>query len=152
MGNAIVDAMFPGVGGALRMFDDGLVNRIVQAATGIDFAGLQRHVTESAAQRHLPRDRPRGSGDPRRSAAQTGDPVLIGSVLSGRSRLEPVAGSDRSALQTRARAHDKSPSGRSSREAAVARYSWADAASNVIRLRRGSSARLARRAGDQERG
>ena len=73
MGPAIVDAMFPGVGRALRTFDDGLVNRLVQAATGIDFAGLQRHVADSAARgiyRAIGREEaairadPRGSGDP----------------------------------------------------------------------------------------
>ena len=73
MGNAIVDVMFPGVGGALRAFDNGLLNRVVQVATGIDFAGLQRHVSESAARgiyRAIGREEaairadPRGSGDP----------------------------------------------------------------------------------------
>ncbi|WP_166038725.1 DUF4197 domain-containing protein [Sphingosinicella sp. YJ22] len=49
MGTAIVDAMFPGVGNALRLFDNGIVNQVVQAATGISFAGLQRHVSEAAA-------------------------------------------------------------------------------------------------------
>ena len=49
MGTAIVDAMFPGVGNALRLFDSGIVNQVVQAATGISFAGLQRHVSETAA-------------------------------------------------------------------------------------------------------
>ena len=49
MGTAIVDAMFPGVGNALRLFDNGIVNQVVQAATGISFAGLQRHVSETAA-------------------------------------------------------------------------------------------------------
>ena len=49
MGTAIVDAMFPDVGNALRLFDNGIVNQVVQAATGISFAGLQRHVSEAAA-------------------------------------------------------------------------------------------------------
>ncbi|HEY0325346.1 MAG TPA: DUF4197 domain-containing protein [Allosphingosinicella sp.] len=49
MGTAIVDAMVPGVGNALRLFDSGIVNQVVQAATGISFAGLQRHVSETAA-------------------------------------------------------------------------------------------------------
>ena len=49
MGTAIVDAMFPDVGNALRLFDNGIVNQVVQAATGISFAGLQRHVSETAA-------------------------------------------------------------------------------------------------------
>ena len=73
MGDAIVDAMFPDVGRALRTFDDGLVDRVVQAATGIDFAGLQRHVAAGAARgiyRAIGREEaairadPRGSGDP----------------------------------------------------------------------------------------
>ena len=77
MGEAIVDAMFPGVGNALRLFDNGLVNRVVQAATGIDFAGLQRHVTRSAANgiyRAIGREEAAIRANPR----ETGDPVLIG--------------------------------------------------------------------------
>ena len=77
MGEAIVDAMFPGVGNALRLFDNGLVNRLVQAATGIDFAGLQRHVTRSAANgiyRAIGREEAAIRANPR----ETGDPVLIG--------------------------------------------------------------------------
>lgn len=49
MGTAIVDAMFPDVGNALRLLDNGIVNQIVQSATGISFAGLQRYVSQSAA-------------------------------------------------------------------------------------------------------
>jgi hypothetical protein len=77
MGDAIIDAMFPGVGNALRMFDNGLVNRVVQAATGIDFAGLQRHVTSAAANgiyRAIGREEAAIRANPR----ETGDPVLIG--------------------------------------------------------------------------
>lgn len=50
LGTAIVDAMFPGIGPALRLFDNGVVNQLVQAATGMNFAGLQRHVAEEAAE------------------------------------------------------------------------------------------------------
>jgi hypothetical protein len=50
LGTAIVDAMFPGVGRALRVIDSGLVDRVAQAATGLSFAGLQRHVAEEAAE------------------------------------------------------------------------------------------------------
>jgi hypothetical protein len=81
MGNAIVDAMFPGVGQALRMFDDGLVNRVVQAATGIDFAGLQRHVADTAARgiyRAIGREEAAIRADP----SGSGDP-LIASVFGG---------------------------------------------------------------------
>lgn len=77
MGNAIVDVMFPGVGNALRVFDDGIVNRLVQAATGIDFAGLQRHVTQSAANgiyRAIGREEAAIRANPR----ETGDPVIVG--------------------------------------------------------------------------
>ena len=77
MGDAIVEAMFPGVGNALRLFDNGLVNRIVEAATGVDFAGLQRHVTRSAADgiyRAIGREEAAIRADPR----STGDPVIAG--------------------------------------------------------------------------
>ena len=50
LGTAIVDAMFPGIGPALRLFDNGVVNQLAQAATGMTFAGLQRHVAEEAAE------------------------------------------------------------------------------------------------------
>ena len=49
MGTAIVDAMFPDVGNALRLFDNGIVSQVAQAATGINFSGLQRHVSQAAA-------------------------------------------------------------------------------------------------------
>jgi hypothetical protein len=75
MGNAIVDAMFPGVGNALRLFDNGIINRVVQAATGVNFGGLQRHVTETAAQgiyRAIGREEAAIRANPR----ETGDPVI----------------------------------------------------------------------------
>ena len=50
LGTAIVDAMFPGIGPALRLFDNGIVNQLVQAASGMSLAGLQRHVAEEAAE------------------------------------------------------------------------------------------------------
>ena len=77
MGNAIVDAMFPGVGQALRRFDDGLVSRLVQTATGIDFAGLQRHVSQSAAN-GIYRAIGREEAAIRANPHETGDPVLVG--------------------------------------------------------------------------
>ncbi|HEX8525984.1 DUF4197 domain-containing protein [Allosphingosinicella sp.] len=77
MGNAIVDAMFPGVGNALRTFDDGIVNQVVRSATGINFAGLQRHVTQSAANgiyRAIGREEAAIRANPR----STNDPLIIG--------------------------------------------------------------------------
>ena len=77
MGNAIVDAIFPGVGNALRLFDNGVINQVVRAATGINFAGLQRHVTDSAA-RGIYRAIGREEAAIRANPRETGDPVLIG--------------------------------------------------------------------------
>ena len=76
MGNAIVDAMFPGVGNALRLFDNGIINQLVTNATGVDFQALQRHVTESAAQgiyRAIGREEAAIRANPR----ETGDPAII---------------------------------------------------------------------------
>ena len=77
MGNAIVDAMFPGVGNALRLFDNGVVNQLVRAATGIDFSGLQRHVADSAA-RGIYRAIGREEAAIRANPRGTGDPVIAG--------------------------------------------------------------------------
>jgi hypothetical protein len=77
MGNAIVDAMFPGVGNALRLFDNGVVNQLVRAATGIDFSGLQRHVADSAA-RGIYRAIGREEAAIRANPRETGDPVIAG--------------------------------------------------------------------------
>ena len=77
MGNAIVDAMFPGVGSALRSLDNGILNQVIRTATGIDFAGLQRHVTESAASgiyRAIGREEAAIRANPR----ATGDPLIMG--------------------------------------------------------------------------
>ena len=77
MGNAIVDAMFPGVGNALRSLDDGVLNQVVRAATGVNFAGIQRHVSESAA-RGIYRAIGREEAAIRANPRATNDPVLIG--------------------------------------------------------------------------
>lgn len=77
MGNAIVDAIFPGVGTALRVLDTGVVQQVVRAATGIDFGGLQRHVADSAA-RGIYRAIGREEAAIRANPRETGDPLLIG--------------------------------------------------------------------------
>lgn len=77
MGNAIVEAMFPGVGNALRAFDNGILNQVVRGATGIDFQGLQRHVSESAA-RGIYRAIGREEAAIRANPRATGDPLIIG--------------------------------------------------------------------------
>ena len=49
IGDRIVDAMFPQVGDALRLADNGIVGRALRVASGIDFAGLQADVSRKAA-------------------------------------------------------------------------------------------------------
>lgn len=77
MGNAIVDAIFPGVGNALRTFDNGVLNQVVRTATGIDFQGLQRHVTAGTA-RGIYRAIGREEAAIRANPRATGDPLIIG--------------------------------------------------------------------------
>jgi hypothetical protein len=77
MGNAIVDAMFPRVGTALRAFDNGILNQVVRNATGIDFQRLQRHVAESAS-RGIYRAIGREEAAIRANPRATGDPLIIG--------------------------------------------------------------------------
>lgn len=77
MGDAIVNAMFPGVGNALRVLDNGIVTRALGAATGINFAGLQQHVAAGAAQ-GIYRAIGREEAAIRANPQSTGDPVLIG--------------------------------------------------------------------------
>lgn len=75
MGERIVEALFPGVGSALRVLDSGLLGRALGAATGIDFAGLQRDVTRKTAAgiwRAIGREEAAIRADP----ASTNDPVL----------------------------------------------------------------------------
>lgn len=77
MGTGIVAAMFPEVGGALRLLGSDLLGRVLQSATGIDFAALQEHVTEAAAAaifRAVGREEAAIRADPQ----ATGDPLLIG--------------------------------------------------------------------------
>ena len=77
MGAAIVDAMFPGVGQALRLFDNGLINQLVRVASGIDVNRLQQHVSQAAAAgiyRAIGREEAGIRADP----GGTGDPVLTG--------------------------------------------------------------------------
>lgn len=77
MGDAIVDAMFPEVGEALRIADGGIVSRALRVATGIDFAGLQADVSRKAA-RGIYRAIGREEAAIRANPQATGDPVLIG--------------------------------------------------------------------------
>jgi hypothetical protein len=77
MGNAIVSALFPGVGNALRLADNGIVTRALQAAGGINFQGLQQHVAGSAAEA-IYRAIGREEAAIRANPSALGDPVLSG--------------------------------------------------------------------------
>jgi hypothetical protein len=77
MGERIFDVMFPGVGSALRVADNGIINRVLGVATGINFSGLQADVTRKAAA-GIYRAIGREEAAIRANPQSTGDPVLIG--------------------------------------------------------------------------
>jgi hypothetical protein len=75
MGERIFDAIFPGVGEALRLAENGVIQRVLELATGINFPGLQADVTRktaAAVYRSIGREEAAIRADP--NAA--GDPVL----------------------------------------------------------------------------
>lgn len=77
MGERIFDAVFPGVGQALRLAENGVVQRVLQVATGINFPGLQADVsrkTAAALYRAIGREEAAIRADPQ----SAGDPVLAG--------------------------------------------------------------------------
>jgi hypothetical protein len=77
VGDRIFDAMFPGIGTALNLLDNGIIARVLGVATGINFAGLQADVTRKAAAgiwRSVGREEAAIRADPQ----ATGDPLLIG--------------------------------------------------------------------------
>jgi hypothetical protein len=74
-GERIFDAIFPGVGEALRLAENGVIQRVLQVATGINFPGLQADVTRKTAAalyRAIGREEAAIRTDP----ASAGDPVL----------------------------------------------------------------------------
>ncbi|HEX8224912.1 MAG TPA: DUF4197 domain-containing protein [Allosphingosinicella sp.] len=75
MGERIFDAIYPGVGQALRLAENGVIQRVLQVATGINFIGLQADVsrkTSAAIYRAIGREEAAIRADPQAS----GDPVL----------------------------------------------------------------------------
>lgn len=77
IGDRIVEVLLPGVGDALRLLDSGLLNRALQGATGIDFAGVQQDVTRKAAD-GIWRAIGREEAEIRANPEATQDPVLNG--------------------------------------------------------------------------
>ncbi|HLL30110.1 MAG TPA: DUF4197 domain-containing protein [Allosphingosinicella sp.] len=85
MGERIFDAVFPGVGNALRGPEGDTVQRVLRVATGIDFGGLQADVARKASAgiyRAIGREEAAIRADP--NAA--GDPVLAGIFTLARRR------------------------------------------------------------------
>lgn len=82
IGDRLVTAMFPEIGAALRVADDPLLGRVLQAATGIDIAGLGQYVAREAADgiyAAMGREEEAIRADPE----ATGDPVIIGAFGVG---------------------------------------------------------------------
>lgn len=76
-GERIFDAIFPGVGEALQLAENGVIQRVLQIATGINFRGLQADVTRktsAALYRAIGREEAAIRADP----SSAGDPVLAG--------------------------------------------------------------------------
>jgi hypothetical protein len=77
MGERIFDAIFPAAGEALRLAEDGVIQRVLEFATGINFPGLQADVTRKTAAalyRTIGREEAAIRADP----ASAGDPLLAG--------------------------------------------------------------------------
>lgn len=77
MGERIFSAIFPGVGEALRLAENGVIQRILDYATAINFRGLQADVTRKTAAalfRAIGREEAAIRADP----AAAGDPLLAG--------------------------------------------------------------------------
>jgi len=77
IGERIVEALFPGIGSALRLLDGGILSRALGSTAGIDFTGLQRDVTRKAAT-GIWRAIGREEAVIRANPQATRDPVLIG--------------------------------------------------------------------------
>lgn len=75
MGRAVFDAMFPGVGEALRLFDSEIVTQALRAATGIDFGGLQHDVALKASE-GIYRAIAQEEAAIRANPSATGDPLI----------------------------------------------------------------------------
>jgi hypothetical protein len=75
MGERLFDAVFPGVGEALRLAENGIIERALQFATAINFRGLQADIsrkTSAALYRAIGREEAAIRADP----ASASDPVL----------------------------------------------------------------------------
>lgn len=85
LGSALIDAMFPSVGDALRLAGDPIVGQVLRSVTGYDVAGLAGDVTRGA-NRAIWNAIGAEEATIRANPAATNDPVIIGVFgLAGRS-------------------------------------------------------------------
>ena len=77
MGTALIDAMVPGVGQALRVAQDPLIGQLVAGLTGVDVGGMATNLAQGVDEAiwgEIAREEAAIRADPR----STRDPVLIG--------------------------------------------------------------------------
>ncbi len=75
LGTRLVEAMVPGIGDGLKLFDSGAVQEALRQATGIDFAGLRDDVTRKASSA-IYRAIGQEEAGIRANPSATGDPLL----------------------------------------------------------------------------
>jgi Protein of unknown function (DUF4197) len=76
LGTRLFEAMLPGVGDGLKLFDSAVVTQALKLATGIDFAGLRDDVTRGASD-SIYRAMASEEAAIRANPQATGDPLLI---------------------------------------------------------------------------
>ncbi len=76
IGTRLIDAMVPGIGDGLKLFDSAIVTEALKLATGIDFAGLRDDVTRKASS-GIYRAMAHEEAAIRANPQATGDPLLI---------------------------------------------------------------------------
>ena len=76
LGTRLVEAMLPGVGDGLKLFDSTVVTQALKLATGIDFAGLRDDVTRKASD-GIYRAMASEEAAIRANPNATGDPLLM---------------------------------------------------------------------------
>lgn len=76
LGTRLFEAMLPGVGDGLKLFDSGVVTQALKLATGIDFAGLRDDVTRKASD-GIYRAIGREEAAIRANPQATGDPLIM---------------------------------------------------------------------------
>jgi hypothetical protein len=76
LGRRLAEAMLPGIGDGLRLFDSAIVTQALRAATGIDFAALRADVAAKASE-GIYRAIGREEAAIRANPSATGDPLIM---------------------------------------------------------------------------